>query len=78
MDFYKIWSISSFLGEFKLGSFTNYDNKDKKGFNHYLTRYPQTYVEGILGKIYFLVKIANEERKAFSQFLLYASESLLQ
>jgi hypothetical protein len=60
MDYYKIWSINSFLGEFKLGSFTNYDNKDKKGFNYYLTRYSQEYVEGILGKINFLVKILNE------------------
>lgn len=60
MDYYKLWSINSLIGFFKIRSFTNFDNLDRKGLNHYLTRYSQEYAEGLLGKINFFTKIVNE------------------
>ena len=64
MDYYKLWSVNSFIGYFKLRfslpSNTNYDNLEKKSINYFLTRYPQEYTEGIIGKIHFLFKIIGE------------------
>jgi len=60
MDYYKLWTISSFLGLFKLRYYTNYDNMNRKGEHYYLTRYPQEYAEGIIGKINFFIKIIGQ------------------
>jgi hypothetical protein len=77
MDYYKLWTFTSFLGLFKLRYYTNYDNRDRKGEHYYLTRYSQEYAEGIIGKINFFIKIIGKERPSVSKFLLDNSGSRL-
>jgi len=77
MDYYKLWTMSSFLGLFKFRDYTNYDNNDRYGEHYYLTRYPQEYVEGIIGKIHFFIKIIHIERLGFASFLKNNSGSFL-
>jgi hypothetical protein len=70
MDYYKLWTISSFLGLFKLRYYTNYDNNNRKGEHYYLTRYSQDYAEGVIGKIHFFIKIIGQERPSVAKFLI--------
>jgi hypothetical protein len=77
IDYYKLWTFTSFLGQFKLRHYTNYDNRNRKGEHYYLTRYSQEYAEGIIGKINFFIKIIGQERPSVSKFLLDNSGKLL-
>jgi len=64
MDYYKLWTINSFYGYFKLRfnlpSHSNYDNLNNRRVNAFLTRFPQEYSEGIVGKVHFLFKIIGQ------------------
>ena len=81
MDYYKLWTINSFIGYFKLRfslpSHTNYDNLNPKKVNSFLTRFSQQYAQGIIGKIHFLFKIIGQERPGMETFLLNNSDKLL-
>jgi hypothetical protein len=59
MDYYKMWSMSSFFGPFKIRSYMNYANVDRYGNNPFFPRYSEEYVEGITGKANFMLKFVS-------------------
>jgi len=69
MNYYKLWSMSTFFGPFKIRSNMNYANLDRYGNNPFLTRYSQQYVEGIIGKMHFMLKFVQQSRQRLSIFI---------
>ena len=69
MNYYKLWSMSTFFGPFKIRSNMNYANLDRYGNNPFLTRYSQQYVEGIIGKMHFMLKFVQQSRQQLSRFI---------
>jgi hypothetical protein len=69
MDYYKLWSMSSFIGPFKIRGNMNYANLDRNGNNPFFTRYSQQYVEGVTGKMHFLLKFISSTRQQILKFI---------
>ena len=69
MDYYKLWSMSTFFGPFKIRSNMSYANIERYGNNPFFTRYSQEYVEGITGKIHFMIKFVQQSRQRLSIFI---------
>jgi len=69
MAYYKLWSMSTFFGPFKIRSNTNYANLERYGNNPFFTRYSQEYVEGITGKMHFMLKFVSQSRQRILKFI---------
>jgi len=69
MDYYKLWSMSTFFGPFKIRSNMNYANLNRYHNNPFFTRYSQEYVEGIIGKMHFMLKFVQQSRKRLTMFI---------
>jgi hypothetical protein len=69
MDYYKLWSMSMYIGPFKIRDHMNYANLDRTGNNPFFTRYSREYVEGITGKWHFMIKFVGESRSALHNFI---------
>jgi len=41
MDFYGLWTMSSYVGPFNFKAMNNLDNLDRNGDQYFLTRYSQ-------------------------------------
>lgn len=71
MDFYKLWSMNGYLGPFKMWSSLNYAKEPtSKDNNPFFTRYSQEYVEGIIGKMHFLLKFTGDTRRVVHNFIV--------
>lgn len=55
-DYYKLWSMSGYLGQQKFRSSTNYDRPGSDDHT-LLYRYPQSFSEGLIGKVRHLTKL---------------------
>ena len=71
-DYYKIWSMSGYLGQQKLRYNTNYANFAENGNdnNVFLTRYSQDYVEGLMGKIKHFLKFYRYHNYEINKFIV--------
>jgi hypothetical protein len=56
MAYYGIWGFSSFFGPFKIRANMNLANIKRYKENPFFARYSQEYVEGLIGKMNFMVK----------------------
>jgi hypothetical protein len=64
-DYYRVWSMSGYLGQQKLRSNTNFDDHFSED-NKLVYRYSQAYAEGLVGKIRHLVKFYSQHNKELS------------
>jgi len=67
-DYYKVWSISGYLGQQKLRANTNFDSPGSQD-NKLLYMYSQEYAEGLVGKIRHLVKFYSQHNKQLNLFV---------
>lgn len=58
-DYYRIWSMSGYLGQQKFRGNTNLENKGSDD-HHFIYRYSQDYVEGLLGKVRHIAKFYSQ------------------
>jgi hypothetical protein len=60
-EYYRIWSMSGYRGQQKFRGHTNfvntYNSKPFNSDNVFLWRFPEPYVNGILGKAHHFVKL---------------------
>ena len=66
-DYYKLWSMSGYLGQQKLRSNTNFERPGEQD-NLFVYRYSQDYTEGLLGKVRHLAKFYSNHNRALSEF----------
>lgn len=67
-DYYKIWSMSGYLGQQKLRSNTNFENPGSED-NLFVYRYSQEYVEGLIGKIRHVAKFYSSHNRELTLFV---------
>lgn len=60
MHYYNLWSMSAYIGPFKIWDNFNHAKDSLSSNNPFFTRYSQDYVEGIVGKINFLLKFTGD------------------
>lgn len=67
-DYYRIWSVSGYLGQQKLRSNVNFE-KEGSNDNPFVYRYSQAYVEGLIGKIHHITKFYSNHNDEMSKFI---------
>jgi hypothetical protein len=67
-DYYKIWSMSGYLGQQKFRRNLNLENPGSED-NFFIYRYSQEYVEGIIGKVHHLAKFYSQNNQELTKFV---------
>lgn len=67
-DYYKVWSISGYIGPQKFRSNTNFDEPGSQD-NKLVYMYSQEYAEGLVGKIRHLIKFYSQHNKEMNLFV---------
>jgi hypothetical protein len=67
-DYYKLWGVNAYLGPQKLRTNINYDDPGSND-NPFLYRYSTNFVEGIVGKPNFFIKLFQSQLAETDKFV---------
>lgn len=67
-DFYKLWGVNAYLGPQKLRTNINYEDPGSNN-NPFLYRYSANFVEGVVGKPSFYLKLFQSQLSETDQFV---------